>query len=122
MRTMLAIAVGAAVGANLRYLISSWASIRLGADFPYGTLIVNLIGSLAVGIFAGLVLRMPVLEPWRALVVTGFLGGLTTFSTFSYELMRLIERGQMAAAFGYLTLSVLLGLAAASFGLLLARG
>ncbi|HMO60157.1 MAG TPA: CrcB family protein, partial [Roseiflexaceae bacterium] len=62
---MLAIAVGAAVGANLRYLISSWASIRLGADFPYGTLIVNLIGSLAVGIFAGLVLRMPVLEPWR---------------------------------------------------------
>lgn len=90
MNRYLLIALGAALGANARYLISVWAGNRLGADFPYGTLIVNLTGSFALGFL--LVLgtgRLQLSPEARLLLAVGFLGSFTTFSSFAVESLNL---------------------------------
>ncbi|MCG8351081.1 MAG: fluoride efflux transporter CrcB [Chloroflexales bacterium] len=122
MINMLAIALGAAVGANLRYGLSVWAAQRFGTAFPYGTLIVNVLGSFVIGLILGLaVTRLTLSTPWRLLLVTGLLGGFTTFSSFSYETYDLIERGAWLAAGGYVLSSVGFGLLACIFGIGVAR-
>lgn len=120
MISILMIALGAAVGANLRYGISIWAGGAFGPAFPYGTLIINVLGSFVIGLVMAVhVTRAPLSEPLRLLVVTGLLGGFTTFSSFSYESYTLILRGQWALALLYAAGSVVLGLAAVAlaFGL-----
>jgi CrcB protein len=107
---LLYVALGGAAGSVARYLVSIAALALFGAGFPWGTLAVNVFGSAAIGIAAGAGLEGPA----RLLLVTGFLGGFTTFSAFSLETGVLFERSPALAA-GYVIASVGLGLAA--FGL-----
>jgi fluoride exporter len=117
-----AIAVGSAVGGVSRYYLSTSVQQRLGATFPWGTLLVNLIGSLLVGFIIRYALASPaVTSEIRALLTTGFCGGFTTFSTYSFETATLIEEGQYERAGAYALGSVLLAVAATFCGFLLAR-
>lgn len=118
----LAVALGGAMGAVSRYALSGWAHHITGALFPVGTLLVNVLGSFIIGF----VLQMTTdrfvwsLEA-RLLVTTGFCGGLTTFSTFSYETLALLEDQQWLAAGGNTLLNVLTCIAATWLGLVAAR-
>lgn len=105
---LIAIAAGGASGAVLRYLISVKFAQLLGEGFPWGTLVVNAVGSLLIGLFIGL-LQTRSLEGdlWRPLLVVGLLGGLTTFSTFSLETVSLIQRDQWVLALCYSGASLL---------------
>ncbi|MEU8240716.1 CrcB family protein [Actinoplanes missouriensis] len=104
--TFLLVALGAAIGAPLRYLTDR----ALGS--PWGTLTVNVVGSFLLGVVLGL----PLSPQLVALAGTGFCGALTTYSTFSWETLSLARRGERAAAVGYVAVSVLAGLAAAWLG------
>lgn len=116
----LSVAAGGAVGAWLRFV----AGRLIGANpFPYATLTVNVLGSLAMGLLAGWLARHGESgEPWRLLLGVGVLGGFTTFSAFSLELALMIERGAMAQAATYIALSLLGGVGGLFAGLALARG
>ena len=114
--TVLLVALGAAVGAPLRFLTDRAVRARYGDRFPWGTLIVNVLGSLVLGFVAGL----PAAPGVTALVGTGFCGALTTYSTFGYETLRLARCGARAAALANVLLSVLAALGAAYLGLLAA--
>jgi CrcB protein len=119
----LTVAAGGALGAALRFGVGA-ASIRLlGTGFPYGTLTVNVVGSLIMGVAAGLVLeRWPDASiHFRHFVMTGLLGGFTTFSAFSLDALFLYERGRMAAAAGYVGASVTLSILALAAGIALVR-
>jgi CrcB protein len=94
---------------------------RLGPDFPYGTLTVNLVGGFAMGVLTGLLARVGGNEPWRLLLGVGVLGGYTTFSSFSLDVVTLAERGQMLTALGYVLLSVIGAILALFAGLLVTR-
>lgn len=113
---VLLVAAGGAAGSVLRYLVSVLALEALGAGFPWGTLAVNVIGSLAIGVLGGLGVQSEL----RLLLVTGLLGGFTTFSAFSLETGALAERSVALAAL-YVTASVGLGLAGFALGWALAR-
>ena len=122
MVNMLAVALGAAIGANLRYGLASWAAQRLGTGWPYGTFIINVLGCLAIGALLTLAAtRLPLSEPLRLLLVTGLLGGFTTFSTFGFEGFTLITSGNWVGAGLYLVGSVVVGLAAVFLGASLVR-
>ncbi len=122
MVNMLAVAIGAAIGANLRYGLSLWAVQRLGTGWPYGTFIINVLGCLAIGALLTLAAtRLPLSEPARLLLVTGLLGGFTTFSTFGYEGYQMISVGEWLGAALYLGASVVAGLLAVFLGAGLAR-
>ncbi len=119
---IIAIAVGAAIGANLRYSLSIWAAQRWGASFPYGTLIVNVIGSFAIGVVLALATtRLNLSDPARLLIVTGLLGGFTTFSSLSFETYSLITNGSWLAAGIYVISSFGLGIASVFLGAGIAR-
>ena len=97
--TALLIAVFGAVGCLLRYLLSGWVHAVLGRGFPYGTLIVNVLGAFLVGFVMELSLRSTLITAeLRTGLTIGFLGGLTTFSTFSYETFKLLEDGELLSA------------------------
>lgn len=122
MRTFWAIAVGAAVGGLARYYLASSVQQRFGVTFPWGTLLVNLSGSLLLGFIIRYAFATPTMSAEvRALLTTGFCGGYTTFSTFSYETAALLEEGQYERAGAYALGSVLLALAATFCGFMLAR-
>ena len=120
---LLSVAAGGALGAVLRLLCTSAALRLLGPGFPFGTLLVNVAGSLAMGLAAVLLLeRAPALGPRLApFVMTGLLGGFTTFSAYSLETLTLIERGRAGAALLYTGASLALSLLALWAGLTLAR-
>ncbi len=120
--TLIAIAAGGALGAVGRYLVMSGVGHVFGHGFPWGTLVVNVAGSIAMGILIevlALVWSPP--AELRALIVAGFLGAFTTFSTFSLDAWVLIERGQLWAAGGYVAASVLLCVGGLVAGLHVAR-
>jgi CrcB protein len=120
--TMLVIAVGAAVGANLRYALSLWAARQWGAAFPYGTLLINVSGSFAIGVVMVLLTtRFTSGDAWRLLLVTGLLGGFTTFSSFSYESYMLLLSGSWFAAGVNILASIGLGLVGVFLGVGMAR-
>jgi CrcB protein len=122
MDQMLAIAGGGALGALLRYWVSNGVYAVSGRDFPYGTLVVNVLGSLLMGfLFVWLLERVSAGIAWRAFLLIGVLGAFTTFSTFSVETVNLIESGELAHALLNMLLSVVLCVAAAAAGVLLAR-
>jgi len=117
-----AISAGAVLGANARYAVGLWAAGRWGPAFPWGTLIINVTGSLLLGFYLTLVTeRFSGRAATRLLVATGFCGAYTTFSTFSYEAVTLLQRGLVLAAAGYVVTSLAVGLLAAGAGVLLAR-
>lgn len=117
MVNMLAVALGAAIGANLRYGLTLWAAQRFGTSWPYGTFIINLLGCLVIGGLLSLATsRLTLTEPLRLLLVTGLLGGFTTFSSFGYESVSMINSGNWVGAGLYVGGSVLLGLGAVFLG------
>lgn len=121
------VALGGAVGAVLRYQTGRLVTALFGAKtvtaFPWATLTVNVLGSLAMGLLAGWLARHggENSEQWRLLVGVGLLGGFTTFSAFSLEMMLLIERGQSGLALTYAVISVLAGLIGLYLGLIIIR-
>jgi CrcB protein len=113
---------GGALGAALRFHATQFA-VRAGhTGFPTATLTVNVLGGLAMGVVAALVMREHVSEAVRLFVAVGILGGFTTFSAFSLEMFQMVQRGQMFSALGYALLSVALSLAALAAGFAITRG
>jgi len=118
----LAVAVGGALGSMLRFGLSSWLQALAGRDFPYGTLMVNVTGCLAMGfLFVLFVDRLSDSTVWRAGLLIGVLGGFTTFSSFSIETFNLFEQGEWFRAVSNVLASVLLCLFATWIGVLMAR-
>jgi len=113
----LVIGLGAFLGANCRYLVGGWAANLLGAGFPYGTLIINVSGSFIIGLFLTLITGRFVTPPSvRLFFAIGFLGAYTTFSTFTFESLTLIQsRAYLAAAVNLLG-SITLGMVAVTLG------
>jgi fluoride exporter len=118
---LLLIALGGAAGSVLRYVIGGRLQHFATHGFPLGTLSVNVLGCLLIGILAQVFLNMQTSGPSRALLMVGFCGGFTTFSTFSYETVGLIEGGDYVRALAYISLSVVLCLAATFGGMTLMR-
>ena len=117
------VAAGGAAGSVARYLLGVLVQQRVGLGFPMGTLLVNVTGSLLLGFLLRYALGTTAVTPEvRALLTTGFCGGYTTFSTFSYETAALIEEGARGRAAAYIVLSVILSLAGTFAGFALARG
>src|SRR6266540_5787610 len=123
MRLIWYVALGSALGGAARLLVGGWIQNRFGPSFPLGTLAINITGSLLLGFLLRYALETPAIGPdARALLTTGLCGGYTTFSTFSYETVRLVEDGEYRRAALYVALSVGLGLLAMACGMMLARG
>jgi len=119
---ILAIASGGAIGAMLRYAVASGTHALFGRGFPYGTLVVNVVGCLGMGFLYILLLERLSLGPeWRAALQVGLLGAFTTFSTFSMETLLLLESGETQKAVINIILSVFLCLAATWAGMVLGR-
>lgn len=114
--TSLVVFVGAGLGGVARYAIGQWVQGSAGADFPWATLLINVTGSAALALAYGLLESTAVTPEWRAFVGIGVIGGYTTFSTFSYETVRLIQDGAWERALVYVLGSVFLSLAAAILG------
>ncbi|MBF0193858.1 MAG: fluoride efflux transporter CrcB [Magnetococcales bacterium] len=122
MKTIFYVAIGGSLGAVLRYLISSWVYQWLGRGFPWGTLAVNVIGSLLMGfLFIFFTQRVIVAPDLKMAILVGGLGALTTFSTFSIETLNLIEGGASPVAFANVVVSVVLCVFAVWLGMWLAR-
>lgn len=115
------VALGGAVGAASRFAVAQWAGARWGGTFPWGTLAVNLTGSLAIGLVLTLLLARGADPTYRLLLVTGFLGGYTTFSALTFETLALLEARRWEAAALYVGGSVGLGLLATALGLGIGR-
>jgi CrcB protein len=119
---LLFIAGGGAMGALFRFWLANGIHALLGRGFPYGTLTVNVIGSLLMGIFyVFLTERMDIAPEWRAGLLIGLLGAFTTFSTFSIETLHLLESGEQIKALLNIVLSVSLCISVCWLGMIIAR-
>jgi CrcB protein len=122
MEKFLLISAGAILGANARYWLGDWAAQKWGATFPIGTLIINLTGSLLLGLFMTLATERFMLDPrWRLLFAVGFLGAYTTFSTYTYESFNLLLSGQWLPGLLNLLGSSVLGVLAVGIGVYLGK-
>jgi CrcB protein len=118
----LLIGIGGFLGANARYLVAGWVTERLGGSFPYGTLIINVSGSFILGFFLEFISNRLFVHPhWRPFFAIGFLGAYTTFSTFSFESLALLQEGSYFAALANMIGSVILGLIAVLAGIIISR-
>jgi fluoride exporter len=119
---LLWVGLGGFLGAIARYLLGGWVAARAGAVFPWGTFVINVTGSFILGFFLAFAQDRPWLYPQaRLMFAVGFVGAYTTFSTYSYESIRLMMDGQFALAAFNIVGSVALGLAAAFAGVALGR-
>lgn len=122
MNAVLLVASGGAIGSVARYLVGQWMIRFFGAAFPYGTLTVNVIGGFIMGLFIELLARRFEGSPeLRLFVAIGILGGFTTFSSFSLDVVLLWQRGEVGTAAFYVLASVILSIGAVFLGLWLAR-
>lgn len=121
MNGLFPVMVGGALGAGARHFVGQAMLTRLGPGFPWWTLSINIIGSLAMGLLIGWLARHGGSEAARLFVGVGILGGFTTFSAFSLEFWTLFERGQAAQAFTYVLASVVGAILACGLGLLIMR-
>ena len=116
------ICLGGAAGTAARHLLTLWSNDRFGSSFPYGTLVVNLIGCFVIS----LVVQAAVTSDWpptlRLALVTGVLGGFTTYSAFNHETLRFFSQGSGGMALGYVALTMIGGLLSGWLGLAAARG
>ncbi len=124
MNQLLAVGLGGSFGAVFRFLVSSGIYQWLGRGFPYGTLVVNVIGSFLLGLLteALIVQRISYAHDYRYAILVGFIGAFTTFSTFSLETLYLIEQGNLTKAFGNILVSVSACIFSVWLGLLCSRG
>jgi CrcB protein len=113
--------VGGGIGSVLRMGIGRWTLLQWGTGFPWGTLIVNVVGSFLIGLLAARLAAFEVDHAARLFLVTGLLGGFTTFSAFSLDAMALWQRGQAGTAAAYVLSTLILSLAAAPLGFLAGR-
>ena len=117
------IGLGGFLGANARVLLADWAVQRFGTTFPYGTFIANISGSFLLGVLMVVLSHHDLLQsPYRLFFAVGFLGAYTTFSTYTYEALGLLQAGNFALAGLKLFGSVALGLLGVSLGIVLGRG
>ncbi|MES2022203.1 MAG: fluoride efflux transporter CrcB [Pseudomonadota bacterium] len=114
---LILVMAGGALGSAARFLVGRATLAGFGPNFPYGTLTVNLVGGLAMGVLAGFLARHANGEAWRLLLGVGVLGGFTTFSSFSLDTIALIERGSLGTALGYVLVSVIGSILAVFVGL-----
>jgi fluoride exporter len=121
MERFLWICVAGAAGTGARYLVALWAAQRFGSTFPYGTLIVNLLGCFAIAAVMHAALALSWSPTVRSAITIGFIGGLTTYSSFNYETSRLLEEGASGAAALNATATILGAFAAGWLGMLCAR-
>ncbi|HJU27905.1 MAG TPA: fluoride efflux transporter CrcB [Candidatus Binataceae bacterium] len=118
--TILWVGLGGFLGANARYLLGGWAAARFGSSFPYGTFIINVSGSFILGFFLAFAQDRVWVHPnWRLLFAVGFVGAYTTFSTFEYESMRLLQGGEFLLAATNIVGSVVVGAIATISGIAL---
>src|SRR5271165_2647145 len=121
-RDFLTISLGAIAGANARYFLSRYAAKVMGPVFPYGTLVINVTGSVIVGFFMIWATEKVLIDPrWRLLVVVGFCGAFTTFSSYAFETMAYFEQGQWLLMLTNVLTNNLLCLGGALAGMALAR-
>ena len=121
MEKYIAVALGGAVGALCRMALGEWVMTKV-SSFPYGTVVVNLIGCLIIGLVLGLYMQKPDLPQWaRFFLVVGGLGAFTTFSTFAFELLQLLMDGAYMGALAYGGIQLVGGLLVCYVGLVLAR-
>lgn len=121
MGNLFIVMAGGAVGAGARHLFGRWTLASFGPDYPYGTLGVNLIGGLLMGLLIGLLASRGGNEQARLLLGIGVLGGFTTFSAFSLDVALMIQRDALALAGGYVLMSIIGSIAALFGGLAIAR-
>lgn len=122
MNMTVAIATGGALGALFRYWVSTGVHKFAGSDFPYGTLTVNVAGSLLMGaIYVLFIERMDIDPLWRGALLIGLLGAFTTFSTFSIETLNLVESGELIGAMANIVASVVFCIAACWIGMVAGR-
>lgn len=119
--TVALLSLGGALGVNARYWLGVWVERKVGAQFPWGTFAINVSGSFAIGLIATLIAAAEGRHPWRLLLVTGFLGGYTTFSSYVFEALGLWERGAAGRSAVYAFGSLAAGLAAVVLGVALGR-
>lgn len=123
MMPVFAVAVGGALGSVARYLVVGHMTRLFGVTFPWGTLMVNVVGGLTIGLLAeAMALKWSATQDMRLFLITGILGGFTTFSAFSLEVAVLAERGALGVAFAYIVASVVLSVGGVLAGLALVRG
>ena len=116
------ICLGGAVGTGARYILAGWAIALLGAAFPFGTLLINVLGSFAISLVMHLALSANLIAPTlRLTLTTGLLGGFTTYSTFNYETLAYLREGNWVVGIANVAATVLFCLAAGLSGLALAR-
>ncbi|NOY63220.1 MAG: fluoride efflux transporter CrcB [Gammaproteobacteria bacterium] len=122
MTQLFAIAAGGAAGAVMRFTMSNWVYAVVGRSFPYGTLAVNVLGSLLMGVLYVLLTdRVTISAEWRGALLVGLLGAFTTFSTFSIETLNLIEQGERIKAVLNMVLSVGLCVGGTWLGVIMGR-
>lgn len=121
MNSLFPVMIGGAIGAGARHLVGQAVLARFGSAFPWGTLSINIVGSLLMGLLVGWLARSGGGDTTRLFVGVGILGGFTTFSSFSMEYWMLFERGQNAQAAAYVLASVIGAIAACGLGLFLMR-
>jgi fluoride exporter len=114
------VALGGAIGSVTRYLVGGWFASRFGPAFPYGTFFINVSGSFVIGFFLAFTQERLTISPyWRLFFAVGFVGGYTTFSTFEYESIRLLQDGELLLSTVYLVGSVIVGALSAIAGIAL---
>ncbi len=114
--------IGGGLGASLRHTVNTICARGLGTAFPYGTFVINITGSIVMGLIAGyLAFKGEASQPWRLFLMTGILGGYTTFSAFSLETALLYERGEVGLALFYVAGSVVFSIVGLFAGLALVR-
>ncbi|MFO8067281.1 MAG: fluoride efflux transporter CrcB [Bacteroidales bacterium] len=121
MKLILIIGAGSFIGGVIRYLISLFVHNKIMSAFPLGTLIVNLLGCFFIGIVFGLIDKGNVNQEWKFFLITGLLGGFTTFSAFSIETVNMLRDGQFLYASSYILFSVVFGIIAAMLGILIIK-
>lgn len=121
MKYLIFIAIGGASGAVSRYLLANWVHQMWEGKLPLGTLMVNVLGSAAIGVVFVMVERQVLHADWRGVLMVGFLGAFTTFSTFSLETISLLESGHIMHAVGYMLASTLLCVLSAGVAIYLTR-
>lgn len=119
---ILIVMLGGGIGSAMRYIVVNAAAKKLSPFFPYGTFIVNFIGCFLIGLCMAFILNKPIFPPYfRLLIIVGFLGGLTTFSSFSYDTINLLQNDQYSLAFANIGLNIIAGFSATFLGISCAR-